>query len=54
MIVSQDTAIFEGTMRENINPLCDNSQDEKMMEILKELEMENQEYLEHGLGMMVD
>jgi len=53
MILSQDTDLFEGTLKENIDPL-EILQNEKIIEILKELEFtKNQSYNSNGLNMVI-
>jgi ATP-binding cassette subfamily C (CFTR/MRP) protein 1 len=54
MVVSQDTALFEGTLRENIDPLCVQTDDAVLMSILKRLAFTNQSFETHGLEMQID
>jgi ABC-type multidrug transport system fused ATPase/permease subunit len=54
MVVSQDTALFEGTLRENIDPLCVQTDDAVLMSILRRLAFTNQSFETHGLEMQID
>ena len=55
MIVTQETALIEGTLRENIDiRLEDNSRDDEIIQILRKLGFENHNYLNNGLDMKID
>jgi len=54
MVVSQDTALFEGTLRENIDPLIMVEDDSVILDILQRLKFENQEFNAKGLDMPLE
>lgn len=54
MVVSQDTALFQGTLGENIDPNMIESDYEGALEILKELGIKNKSVLEKGMNCKVD
>ena len=55
MIVTQETALIEGTLRENIDiRLEDKSKDAEITEILTRLGFANPNYLKDGLDMAID
>lgn len=54
MVVSQDIALFEGTLRENIDPLCSSSNDEKLLNILKRLDFQHTGFEKDGLDMVIE
>lgn len=55
MIVTQETALIEGTLRENIDiRLEDKSRDAEITSILEKLGFVNANYHKHGLDMQID
>lgn len=55
MIVNQEVALLEGTLRENIDiRLQDDSKDVQLKEILDKLGFSNAQYLKDGLAMHID
>ena len=53
-LITQETALFEGTLRQNLDPAGYRFSDDKLRDTLLELEFENQSYLEKGLEMRLD
>ena len=54
MVVSQETALFQGTLAENIDPNMTEADYPKAMEILNELGIKNKNVLEKGMDCKVD
>lgn len=54
MVVSQDTALFEGTLRENIDPLCTVPDDNVLIDILNRLDFKHSNFNTDGLNMGID
>jgi ABC-type multidrug transport system fused ATPase/permease subunit len=54
MIVSQESALFLGNLRENIDPTQGADKDEEMMKVLESLTFKNKLILEKGLEAKVD
>ena len=53
-LITQETALFEGTLRQNLDPTGFKYSDEKLISTLMELEFNNQSYNEKGLEMVLD
>lgn len=54
-IVTQDVALFEGTLRDNIDPCVKREiKDEDLSKILEELEFNHRQYTAKGLDMKID
>ena len=53
-LITQETALFEGTLRQNLDPRGFRFSDERLSSTLIELEFENQSYKEKGLDMVLD
>ena len=53
-IITQETALFEGTVRENLDPTGFLYSDDLLVSTLNELEFENQGYKEQGLDLVLD
>jgi ATP-binding cassette subfamily C (CFTR/MRP) protein 4 len=54
MIVSQETALFLGSLRENIDPTCGSEKDDEILTILDSLAFKNKLIAEKGLDAKVD
>lgn len=54
MIVSQESALFMGQLRENIDPVCGKDSDEEIKSILDKLSFRNKLVAENGLDAKVD
>lgn len=54
MVISQDTCLFEGSLKENIDPLNTMGDDEKLNQILKRLNFMHKDYETHGLKMQIE
>ena len=55
LVLSQNTSIFEGTLRENIDPyLKDPVQERALVELLEDLGMDSQELKSKGLDMKIE
>ena len=53
-LITQETALFEGTLRQNLDPSGFKYSDEKLTTTLMELEFNNQSYREKRLDMVLD
>jgi len=51
MVISQDTTLLEGTLRENIDPLYFVEDDKVLIDALKRLNFNHQGFHEKGLEM---
>lgn len=54
MIVSQESALFMGQLRENIDPVCGKENDQEIKDILDKLQFKNKLVAENGLDAKVD
>lgn len=54
MVISQETALFEATLKENIDPLDAVKDDNVLRAIMKKLEFNHQGYADKGLEMKID
>lgn len=54
MIVSQETALFVGNLRDNIDPTQGSESDEEMLRVLESLAFKNKLVLDKGLEAKVD
>jgi len=54
MVISQDTCLFEGSLKENIDPLDSMGDDSKLNAILDRLEFSHKDYAINGLGMQIE
>ena len=53
-VITQETALFEGTLRDNLDPTGFRFKDERLIEVLSDLDFQNQGYKEKGLEMSLD
>ena len=53
-VITQETALFEGTLRDNLDPTGFRFSDERLIQVLTELDFQNQGYKEKGLEMSLD
>lgn len=53
MVVTQEAALFQGTLKENLHPDID-MPEQKYLKILEELEFSHDEFISKGLQMQVD
>ena len=53
-LITQETALFEGTLRQNLDPTGFKYGDQKLTTTLTELDFNNQSYREKGLDMVLD
>ena len=53
-VITQETALFNGTLRYNLDPTEFTSTDDEMMNFLERLEFENAEFKKYGLDMKLD
>ena len=53
-IITQETSLFEGTLRENLDPTKFRFSDKELSEALQELRFSHKSYQEEGLDMLID
>jgi ABC-type multidrug transport system fused ATPase/permease subunit len=53
-VISQETHLFEGTLRENLDPMGWKYDDKRLNEIMHELSFRHQSFSEKGLEMQID
>ena len=53
-VITQETALFEGTLRENLDPTGFRFSDQKLIQVLTQLDFQNQSYKNEGLDMNLD
>ena len=55
MVISQNCALFEDSLRNNINPyMKDKKKEEELLKMMQDMGLDNQEFLEKGLDMHVE
>ena len=54
MIVTQDTALFQGTLQDNLDPVMTAQEARLSEQLLKDLNFRHQEYLKSGLQMEIE
>lgn len=54
MIITQETSLFEGTLRENLDPTGFRNKDEELIEVLRKLDFQHKSYEKDGLKMEIN